>query len=59
MTLRGGETLQLELTGDLGDSTAGMLVFDGRPRPEYGPWADVVQVDFDRSPETGSSTSHR
>jgi hypothetical protein len=30
-----------------------MLIFvDGGQRPEYVPWTDVEQVDFDRPPET-------
>jgi hypothetical protein len=52
VTLHGGEELELDRTGDLGEDNAGMLVFvDGRPRPEYVPWTDVAQVDFDPSPE--------
>ena len=52
MTLHNGEELQLERTGDLGEWNAGMLIFvDGRQRPEYVPWTDVEQVDFDRPPE--------
>jgi hypothetical protein len=43
--------MQLERTGDLGEGNAGLLIFvEGRPRPEYVPWADVGQVDFDRPP---------
>jgi hypothetical protein len=53
VTLRNGEELQLELTGDLGDWNAGMLIFfDGRQRPEYVPWTDIQQVVFDSPPET-------
>jgi hypothetical protein len=49
VTLRGGEQLRLERTGDLGERNAGVLVFvDDRRRPEYVPWADVARVDFDR-----------
>jgi hypothetical protein len=49
VTLHNGEELQLERTGDLGEGNAGMLIFvDGRQRPEYVPWTDVEQVDFDR-----------
>jgi hypothetical protein len=45
------EELQLEHTGDLGEQNAGMLIFvDGRPRPDYVPWADVDRVDFERPP---------
>ena len=51
VTLHSGEELQLERTGDLGEGNAGMLIFvDGRQRPEYVPWTDVEQVDFDRPP---------
>jgi hypothetical protein len=51
VTLHDGEELQLERTGDLGDANAGMLIFvDGHQRPEYVPWTDVEQVDFDRPP---------
>ena len=46
-----GEMLQLECTGDLGEGNAGILIFvDGRQRPEYVPWIDVEQVDFERAP---------
>lgn len=49
--LHDGEELQLELSGDLGERNAGMLIFvDGRERPEYVPWIDVEQVDLDRPP---------
>lgn len=54
VSLRSGETLRLELTGDLGRWHAGLLVFDGGPRPEYVPWAEVVRVDFDRPADTRS-----
>jgi hypothetical protein len=51
VTLRTGEELQLERSGDLGDGNAGILIFaDGRERPEYVPWTDVEQVDLDRPP---------
>ena len=51
VTLHSGEELQLERTGDLGEWNAGMLIFvKGRERPEYVPWTDVEQVDFDRPP---------
>jgi hypothetical protein len=51
VTLHDGEELQLERTGDLGEGNAGMLIFvAGRQRPEYVPWTDVEQVDFDRPP---------
>ena len=51
VTLHSGETLQLERAGDLGAGNAGMLVFvEGRERPEYVPWLDIVRIDFDRPP---------
>jgi hypothetical protein len=51
VTLHGGGELQLERRGDLGPGNAGMLIFvDGGQRPEYVPWIDVEQVDFDRPP---------
>ncbi len=52
--LHNGEELQLERTGDLGEGgegNAGMLIFvDGSQRPEYVPWTDVEQIDFNRPP---------
>ena len=51
VNLHDGEELQLERSGDLGEGNAGMLIFvAGRKRPEYVRWADVAQVDFDRTP---------
>jgi hypothetical protein len=48
VTLVGGEELPLELTGDLGQGNAGVLVFSGdQERPEYVPWSEVQRVDFD------------
>ena len=45
--LLGGEELQLERTGDLGDRNAGVLVFaDSHERPDNVPWADVARIDF-------------
>ena len=49
--LHSGEELKLESTGDLGEGTAGMLIFvDASGSPEYALWADVASVDFDRPP---------
>jgi hypothetical protein len=49
--LHGGEELQLERSGDLGGQNAGMLIFvDGHQSPEYVPWTDIAQVDFDPPP---------
>jgi hypothetical protein len=51
VTLHNGEELQLERSGDLGEGTAGMLIFvDGSQRPEYVLWTDVEQVNFHRPP---------
>jgi hypothetical protein len=50
VTLRDGEVLQLERSGDLGGRNAGLLVFvNGRERPEYVPWRDVERIDLDAS----------
>lgn len=58
--LHSGEELQLERAGDLGEGNAGMLIFvDGREGPEYVPWTDVEQVDFDRPPEMYPPSGHR
>lgn len=47
--LHGGEELELERDGDLGDGNAGLLVFGhGTDTPEYVAWSDVARVDFDR-----------
>lgn len=47
VTLGNGLLLQLERSGDLGPTNAGLLVFvEGGERPEYVPWSDVGQVDF-------------
>jgi hypothetical protein len=46
--LRGGEELQLERTGDLGEKNGGMLVFAaGGQRPEYVPWEEVREVTLE------------
>jgi hypothetical protein len=51
VTLHSGETLRLDLAGDLGMGNAGMLIFvAGSQRPEYVPWAEVARIDFDRPP---------
>ena len=51
VTLHGGEALQLERTGDLGEANLGMLIFvAGRQRPEHVPWTDVERIDLDRPP---------
>lgn len=51
VTLHDREALQLDHSGDLGDGNAGLLIFvDGGERPEYVPWAEVEQVEFDLPP---------
>jgi len=51
VTLHSGEALQLERAGDLGPRNAGILVFvEGRERPEYVAWSEIVRIDFDRPP---------
>jgi hypothetical protein len=53
VTLRDGEELLLERSGDLGDGHAGMLVFrDDAGRPDHVPWRDVERIDFDGVPPT-------
>jgi len=53
VTLFSGEELQLERSGDLAPSNAGVLVFsNAQGSPEYVPWKDVEGIAFDRSPET-------
>jgi hypothetical protein len=47
VTLRGGELLQLESGGDLGEANAGVLVFvEGQERPEYLPWVEIERIDL-------------
>jgi len=51
VTLHGGEVLELERSGDLGQGNAGLLVFpQGRPPAEYVPWSDVEKIELDRPP---------
>jgi hypothetical protein len=51
VALHDGEELRLEGAGDLREGNAGMLIFvDGGQRPEYVPWTDIEQVDFDCPP---------
>jgi hypothetical protein len=51
VTLHGGEDLQLERAGDLGERNAGMLIFvEGRERPEYVRWGEIERIEFDRPP---------
>ena len=48
LILRDGEQLPFDRAGDFGNGNAGVLIFvDGRDRPAYVPWIDVVQVDLE------------
>jgi len=52
VTLHSGEQLRLDVSGDLGASNLGMLVFvDDDERPAYVPWAEVERIDLDRPVE--------
>ena len=49
VTLHGGEVLQLEPSGDLGERNAGLLVFAGGDESAtYVPWPEVAGIDFER-----------
>jgi hypothetical protein len=49
VTLRDGEELPLERTGDLGEDNLGLLIFPaGRERADYVPWIDVRRIDLER-----------
>lgn len=49
VTLHDGGALPLERGGDLGSGNAGLLVFvEGRERPDYVAWRDIVRIDFHR-----------
>jgi len=49
VTLHSGETLRLDLAGDLSERNGGMLIFaDGRKQPEYVRWSEIKQIRFDR-----------
>jgi hypothetical protein len=51
VTLRSGEELLLECTGDLGEGHPGLLIFvDGLRSPEYVPWSELERVDFEAPP---------
>ncbi len=49
VVLHSGERLQLERQGDLGPDNAGLLILsDDGQGPEYVPWTDLDEVNFDR-----------
>ena len=51
VTLRSGEALDLEMSGDLGEDNLGMLVFvEGAEKPEYASWRDIARIDLDPVP---------
>lgn len=48
VVLARGDVLPLERAGDLGAGHAGVLVYaTGSLQPEYVPWEEVAQIDFD------------
>ena len=56
VVLHTGEELQLESSGDLSETNAGMLIFvEGRERPEYVPWPDVKRIDLNGGPPVSAS----
>ena len=53
VTLHGGEALELECAGDLGEGNAGTLILTGGGKPAvYVPWTDVTRIDLDRTAAT-------
>lgn len=55
VVLQGGEVVELERAGDLGEGNGGLLVFpDGGDRPEYLPWDEVERLDFDHPESEGA-----
>ena len=59
-TLRSGEELHLQRSGDLGARHVGLLIFVAdRDRPEYVSWSDVEQIDFDAAPAASSPPLRR
>ncbi|HSW28202.1 MAG TPA: hypothetical protein VLH75_01800 [Longimicrobiales bacterium] len=51
VTLHGGEELNFERAGDVGEGNGGLLIFlDAAQRPEHVPWRDVERIDFDPPP---------
>ena len=49
--LHGGETLGLEMSGDIDSGNGGMLVFsDGSEAPQYLPWSEIARIEIDRPP---------
>ena len=52
VALLNGEEIELELSGDLQWTNAGILVFgDGVSEPEYLPWAEVARIEFETASE--------
>lgn len=52
VTLRSGEELRLDRSGDLGDGNLGVLVFPaGRERQMYVRWEEVARIELDGRPE--------
>jgi hypothetical protein len=60
VTLRNGEELSLEPSGDLGEKNGGILIFtESSQHPEYVPWTEVARVDLDRPPAMYPSLAPR
>lgn len=58
VTLRSGEVLRLELSGDLSWVNAGVLVFvDGADGPEYLSWKEVGRIELNHSAAASESTA--
>ncbi len=52
VTLRSGEELLLDRTGDLSEGNGGMLIFsDSSATGEYMSWDEVARIDFERPPD--------
>ena len=53
VVLHSGEELQLESSGDLSGRNTGVLVYSGSAeRPDFVPWLEVTQIDFERPSAT-------
>ena len=59
VTLEGGEALELERAGDLGEGNAGMLILSENGASDYVPWGDVTRVEFDSPAKTAASDDDR
>ena len=58
LVLRSGEKLRLELSGDLGEANAGMLIFEVEGQsPEYVSWSEIGRIDFEPPSIVWTSTA--